>query len=357
MSENEQKAMEVAQEDEKDNDESCSQEPAAKGHRPDAFLEILRKENTSLLREVEQLRSQREQMRHVIEEKTHEIEKGVTKVAELRSEVQDMRRELKTSKGKISKLETSVESREREITNLKEKVAKSKENEEKMQEEIQMLIWKDQLKDQDQHDALLEGSKCLETADGAENETSDDMRDAPGKTTTTAAAATENKLCQQLSKENESLQEQIRFLREINSALEESVKDKDDRLKMYYDEKQEQIKKDEARLERVENLLEENERLKERIKVLENEVKESSASVNVCARCKQEIKLKPGQVNSAADSGDAASEEMLTEADGTPKPEKGGGIIDATTMVSQSMRTKATEEVITEVRAHHLRNW
>lgn len=303
--------MEVAQESEKDNDESCQQEPVAVGnHRSDAFLDILKKENTSLLRDLEQLRLQREQMKNIIEEKTNEIERTVAKVAELRSELQDMRRELKTSKGKTSKLEGSVESRKREIGTLRDKVAKYKANEERMREEIQTLIWKDQL---NEHDDLVKESKRSETVD-VEKGPSNSLGDAEGSKT----AATEDKLCQ-LSKENESLHEQIRYLREVNGALVENVKDKDDRLKLYYDEKQEQIKKEEARLERVEDLLLENGRLKERVLELENEAKTSSASVNVCARCKQEIvsNENPSQVNSAVDKEEKATDgedmETVTE--------------------------------------------
>lgn len=295
ISENEQKAMEVAQESEKDNDESSHQEPvAATHHRSDAFLDILRKENKSLLRDLEQLRIHREQMKNIIEEKTHELERSVTKIAELTKELQDAKKELKTCKGKLSKLEGGVESREREVASLRDKVTKFKANEERMKAEIQTLIWKEQI---NQRDDVVQQSKGTETVD-VEEGTSDGL----GMAEVSKTAAMEDKLCQ-LSKENETLHEQIRYLREVNSALVENVKDKDDRLKLFYDEKQEQIKKEEARLERVESLLLENGRLKDRVQELENEAKTSSASAKICARCKQEIMSneKPSQVNAVVD--------------------------------------------------------
>ncbi|XP_031559991.1 centromere protein F-like [Actinia tenebrosa] len=335
ISENEQKAMKVAQESEKDNDESCHQEPVAMGSRSDAhaFLDILKKENRTLLRDLEQLKLQREQMKSIIEEKTNEIERSATKVAEMRIEVQDLRRELKTSKGKVSKLEGTVESRDRELGNLKEKVAKYKVNEERMKNEIKTLTWKNQLEAQNKHDELVEQSKRLETADVEKGRRPSDSENHAEES---KVAAMEDKICQ-LSKENESLHEQLRCLREINSALAENAQEKDNRLKLYYNEKHDEIKKEEARLERVENLLLENGRLKERVRELENEERTSSASVNVCARCKQEMMPNDdnsSQKNSGADkkertlgSEDGADEKMVTCKDVVSTPEE----VDGTT--------------------------
>ncbi|KAK3753498.1 hypothetical protein QZH41_017999 [Actinostola sp. cb2023] len=121
----------------KEGNEPCA--VTAKTSSSDVMLDMFKKENTSLVRELEDIKQQREQLRHLVEEKEKEVERGRSKITNMSVEMQATTITLKDREQKIQRLELSLESSRLDVLKLQKDLDKCTEDAEgKKDEELRL---------------------------------------------------------------------------------------------------------------------------------------------------------------------------------------------------------------------------
>lgn len=93
---------------------------------------MLKKENSSLVRDMEEIKQQREQLRHFVEEKDKEIERGRSRITNLSVELQATQVTIQEKENKIHRLELVVETKGLDIMKLQRDFEKYKEKQEEI---------------------------------------------------------------------------------------------------------------------------------------------------------------------------------------------------------------------------------
>lgn len=94
----------------------------------DIMTDMLKKENSSLVRDLEEMTQQRDQLRHLVEEKEKEVERGRSKFTNLSVELQATQVTLQDSQLKVHRLELKIETNKLDIMKLERDLEKYKEN-------------------------------------------------------------------------------------------------------------------------------------------------------------------------------------------------------------------------------------
>ena len=112
----------------------------SKSSSGDVIVEMLKKENSSLVKDLEDIKQQRDQLRHLVEEKEKEAERGRSKITNLSVELQAAQISLKEKEQKNHRLELIVETKQLDIMKLQRDLDKYKENEQGRMKRIAVQV-------------------------------------------------------------------------------------------------------------------------------------------------------------------------------------------------------------------------
>ncbi|XP_032242067.2 centromere protein F [Nematostella vectensis] len=238
----------------------------------DALVEILRRENSGLVYQNQDLKIQRDQLRHKVEEKTNEVERNISKTAGIRSELEKTKKALKGSEERVSSLGETVEARESTIRTLECRVDDLERQKKKIKEKLECVSFNTQAARASKSQLLREYDEHAKEMKRLEEELNKAKASLKDKQDQLLALDTKYK---ELITDNEGLKDQMRGLRETANSATQELKKKEQLLRALATERQSSGDSERKRLEKLECLLLENDSLRRHVETMDCDAKEA----------------------------------------------------------------------------------